>query len=146
GARQKSRYVRNGPETGLKVRALASVAMGQKRHCLFRAVPHGVSMSGKQSTDGRSTAFQNVAENWEDTVKLPRRKFLHVAAGAAALPALSRIALAQAYPTRPVRLISGFAAGGSNDLRARLIGQWLSERLGQPFVIENRPGAGGIIA
>src|SRR6266576_3839426 len=76
-------------------------------------------------------------------MKLPRRQFLHLAAGAAALPTISRIARAQIYPTRPVRLISGFAAGGTNDVLARQIGQWLSERLGQPFVIENRTGAGG---
>jgi tripartite-type tricarboxylate transporter receptor subunit TctC len=78
-------------------------------------------------------------------LKFPRRQFLHLAAGAAALPALSRIASAQAYPTRPVRLIITFAAGGSNDIVARLMGQWLSERLGQQFVVENRPGAGGNI-
>jgi len=76
-------------------------------------------------------------------VKLPRREFLYLAAGAAALPAVSRIALAQAYPARPVRVVAPFAAGGAADILARLIGQWLSERLGQPFVIENRPGAGG---
>jgi tripartite-type tricarboxylate transporter receptor subunit TctC len=78
-------------------------------------------------------------------MKLPRRRFLHLAAGAAALPALSRIARGQTYPTRPVRLIVGFPAGGSLDIVARLIGSWLSERLGQPFVIENRLGAGGNI-
>ena len=75
-------------------------------------------------------------------MKLPRRNFLHLAAGAAALPAVSRIAWAQAYPTRPVRLILGYAPGSAPDIVARLIGQWLSERLGQPFIIENRPGAG----
>jgi tripartite-type tricarboxylate transporter receptor subunit TctC len=75
-------------------------------------------------------------------MKLPRRQFLHLAAGAAALPAVSRIAGAQTYPTRPVRLIVGTAAGGTQDIIARLIGQWLSERLGQQFVIDNRPGAG----
>src|SRR6516225_2573133 len=79
-------------------------------------------------------------------MKLPRRKFLHLAAGAAALPAVSRIAWAQVYPTRPVRLIVGFTPGGGNDIVARLMGQWLQERLGQPFVIENRPGAASNIA
>ena len=79
-------------------------------------------------------------------MKLPRRKFLHVAAGAVALPALSRVASALDYPTRPVHLLVGFAAGGPLDTSARLIGQWLSERLGQPFVIENRPGAGSNLA
>ena len=76
-------------------------------------------------------------------IKLPRRKFLHLALGAAALPAMSRIARAQAYPARPVRILVGFVAGGNFDIVARLIGQWLTERLGQTFVIENRPGAGG---
>ena len=80
-----------------------------------------------------------------EAVKVPRRQFLHLAAGAAALPAVSRIARAQTYPTRPVRIIVGFAAGGPTDIAARLIGQWLSERLGQQFVIENRPGAGSNI-
>jgi tripartite-type tricarboxylate transporter receptor subunit TctC len=78
-------------------------------------------------------------------MKLPRRKFLHLAAGVTALPAVSRVAWAQAYPTRPVRIILGFAAGGGADMTARLIGQWLSERLGQQFIVENRPGAGGNI-
>jgi tripartite-type tricarboxylate transporter receptor subunit TctC len=79
-------------------------------------------------------------------MKLPRREFLHLTAGAAALPAVSRIAWAQAYPTRPVRIIVGFAPGQAIDIVTRLIGQWLSERLGQQFIIENRPGAGGNIA
>jgi tripartite-type tricarboxylate transporter receptor subunit TctC len=78
-------------------------------------------------------------------MKLPRRKFLHLAAGAAALPAASRIARGQAYLTRPVRIIVPFAPAGASDITARLIGQWLSERLGQQFVIENRPGGGGNI-
>jgi tripartite-type tricarboxylate transporter receptor subunit TctC len=76
-------------------------------------------------------------------MKLQRRQFLHLAAGAAALPAISRFAWAQTYPARPVHLIVGFPAGGPQDIVMRLIGQWLSERLGQSFVIENRPGAGG---
>ena len=73
-------------------------------------------------------------------MKLPRRNFLHLAAGAAALPVVSRIAWAQAYPTRPVRIIVGYPPGGSADVVARLIGQQLTERLGQPFVVENRTG------
>ena len=79
-------------------------------------------------------------------MKLPRRKFLHLAASAAALPTLTRIARAQAYPTRPVRWIVGFPAGGALDIVARLMGHWLSERFGQPFVIENRPGAASNVA
>jgi tripartite-type tricarboxylate transporter receptor subunit TctC len=78
-------------------------------------------------------------------MKLPRRNFLHLAAGAAALPAVSRFAWAQTYPTRPVRIIVPYAPGGAPDIVARVMAQWLSERLAQPFVIENRPGAGGNI-
>src|SRR6516164_3910834 len=76
-------------------------------------------------------------------MKLPRRNFLHLATGAAALPAVSRIARAQTYPSRPVRLIVPLAPAGASDILARLIGQWLSERLDQQFVIDNRPGGGG---
>jgi tripartite-type tricarboxylate transporter receptor subunit TctC len=83
---------------------------------------------------------------WRGTMKLPRRQFLHLAAGATALPMASRIASAQAYPARPVRIMVGAAPGGAFDILARLMGQWLSERLGQPFVIESRPGAGSNIA
>jgi tripartite-type tricarboxylate transporter receptor subunit TctC len=78
-------------------------------------------------------------------MKLPRRNFLHLAAGAAALPAVSRVARAQAYPTRPVRIIVPYAPGGAPDIIARLLGPWLSERLGQQFIIENRPGGGSNI-
>ena len=79
-------------------------------------------------------------------MKLPRRRFLHLAAGAAALPAVSRIAKAETYPSRPVRIMVGLPAGYATDIIARLTGQWLSERLGQQFVVENRPGAAGNIA
>jgi tripartite-type tricarboxylate transporter receptor subunit TctC len=79
-------------------------------------------------------------------MKLARRQFLHLAAGAVALPAVSQIARAQTYPSKPVRIIVVAAAGGGADITARLMGQWLSERLGQPFIIENRAGAGGNVA
>jgi len=78
-------------------------------------------------------------------MNFPRRAFLRLAAGAAALPAVPRISRAQAYPSRPVRIVVGFAAGGATDIQARLMGQWLSDRLGQQFIIENRSGASGNI-
>src|SRR5947208_15291720 len=78
-------------------------------------------------------------------MRLPRRKLLHLATSVAALPILSRLAGAQSYPSRPVRIVAAFAAGGGVDITARLIAQWLSDRLGQSFVVENRPGAGGNI-
>src|SRR5262245_36428842 len=78
-----------------------------------------------------------------NVMKLPRRQFLHLVASAAAVPAVSRFAWAQTFPSRPVRVIVPFGSAGATDIVARLIGQWLSERLGQQFVIENRPGAGG---
>src|SRR5215467_11158997 len=79
-------------------------------------------------------------------MRLPRRTFLQLAAGIAAVPATARIARAQAYPTGPVRLIVGFPAGGTNDVHARLIAEWLSKQFGRSFVVENRPGATGNIA
>src|SRR6476660_8838980 len=78
-------------------------------------------------------------------MKLPRRNFLHLAAGAAALPAVPRFAWAQSYPWRPVRIVVTFSAGSTSDILARPMAQWLQERLGQPFVVDNRPGAGGTI-
>src|SRR5262245_12145466 len=82
----------------------------------------------------------------DDAMKHSRRTLLRLAAGAAALPAASHLAWAQAYPSRPVRLIVGFAAGGTTDITARLVGQWLSDRLGQQFLVENRTGAATNIA
>ena len=79
-------------------------------------------------------------------MKLPRRTFLHLAVGAAALPTVSRFARAQTYPARPVRILVGFAAGGTADIVGRLLGQWLSERFGQQFIVENRPGASANLA
>src|SRR6187455_2391162 len=79
-------------------------------------------------------------------MKFLRRKFLQLAAGAAVLPAISRFAWAQSYPSRPVRILVGFPPGGPTDLLARIMGQWLSDRLGQPFIVESRPGASGNIA
>src|SRR4051794_35043239 len=101
--------------------------------------------SGKSS---RSLHFDcgTVSTIGRDHMKLPRRQFLHLAAGAAAVPAVSRIARAQAYPSRPVRIVVGFPAGGQIDIIARLMGQWLSDRLGQQFFIDNRPGAASNIA
>src|SRR5262249_29633104 len=95
---------------------------------------------------GLRGAVALIDRNEATTLKLPRRRFLSLVTAAAALPSISRIATAQPYPTRPVRLIIGYPPGRSADLPARLIGQWLSERLGQPVVIESRPGAGTNIA
>src|SRR5262249_5019429 len=99
---------------------------------------------GRERQGGISRFVADMLER--DAVKLPRRNFLHLAAGAAALPAVSHFAWAQAYPTRPVRLIVGFPGGTTGDILIRLMGQWLSDRLGQPFIIENRPGAAGNVA
>jgi len=78
-------------------------------------------------------------------MKFPRRTFVHLAVGVTALPAISRVAWAQAYPSRPVRIVVGFPPGGATDIQARLMGEWLSERLGQQFIVENKPGASGNI-
>src|SRR5262249_6807078 len=118
-------------------------------------MPHStgrLSASASSHHSLSSVAFiTNIAESdfrhaQRFKMKLPRRKFLHLAVGRAALPAVTRMLCAQAYPSRPVRIIVGFAPAGGTDIMARLIGQWLSERLGQQFVIENRPGAGTNIA
>jgi Tripartite tricarboxylate transporter family receptor len=90
--------------------------------------------------------IKSYSPHHRDTMNRPRRQFLHLGAGAVALSFVSRIARAQAYPTRPVRFVHGFAAGGSGDIAARLIAQLLSDRLGQQFIVENRTGAGGNIA
>src|SRR5262245_49553941 len=95
---------------------------------------------------GEVRGHQSGLSRGGQSMRLHRRRFLHLVAGAAMLPAVSRVARAQAYPTRPVHLILPFGPAGATDITARLIGQWLSERLGQQFVIENRPGAGGNIA
>src|SRR5438105_2310964 len=125
--------------------------MGRQReprgisHALFPIALDGLDslgMGDQASSEGR--LIRRAA--FDRAMTLPRRRFLQLAAGAVALPALSRIASAQAYPARPVRIILGFAPGGAADASARVIGQWLSERLGQQFVIENRTGAGGNIA
>lgn len=99
------------------------------------------SSTSENTLRGLAHAFDEALER-----AVPRRRFLRLAAAAAALPAFSRIASAQAYPARPVRIVSGYPPGGVNDIYARLIGQWLSERFGQSFYVENRPGAGGNIA
>jgi tripartite-type tricarboxylate transporter receptor subunit TctC len=99
------------------------------------------SLASRNSLRGLAHGFDEAFERG-----VPRRRFLRFAATAVALPAFSRIASAQAYPARPVRIVSGFPPGGVNDIYARLIGQWLSERFGQSFYVENRPGAGGNIA
>src|SRR5262249_14526502 len=98
--------------------------------------------SSRQRTSRENKSGSRLAFQGSNMMKLPRRNFLHLAAGAAALPAISRFAWAQVYPTRPVRWIVGFPPGGGADTVARIAGQWLSDRLGQPVIIENKPGGG----
>src|SRR6516164_6427629 len=119
-------------------RARASAAAGNASAIWSVAFLHSLACLGRCSSSWGVTMGV--------TMKLPRRVFLHLAAGAAAFPLATRFAKAQAYPTRPVHIVVGFSAGGPTDILARLIGQWLSERLGQPFVIEDRPGAATNIA
>jgi tripartite-type tricarboxylate transporter receptor subunit TctC len=110
----------------------------------YRIAEMGIPRWGKASRDRRNKLVGWCRKNdfWEGTMKLPhRRQFLHLAAGAAALPAVSGGAWAQAYPTRPVRIIVGFPAGGAATIVTRFLAQWLSDRLGQQFIIENKPGA-----
>ena len=117
-----------------------------RRHCLSEFGCPLCAKSGHSGCFWISLGGKGAQVRGVSPVKLPRRQFLHLAAGAAALPAASRITWAQAYPSRSVSLVAGFAPGGGVDITARLIGQWLSERLGQQFVIENRPGASSNIA
>src|SRR6266511_1768833 len=111
-------------------------------------MPAAGKYSGKTAppVQRESSNLRLCAKSMEDAMKLPRRVFLRLAAGAAALPYVSRIASAQSYPARPVRVIIGYPPGGSADLTARLMAQWLSERLGQQFIVESRPGAGTNLA
>src|SRR5262249_55139552 len=106
-----------------------------RRGCAYRECRSGPPRSRCRA--GLRGAVALIDRNEASTLKLPRRRFLSLATAAAALPSFSRMAAAQAYPTRPVRLIIGYPPGGSADITARLIGQWLSERLGQPVVIES---------
>src|SRR5215813_11398297 len=110
---------------------------------LMACWPDSLTMEKPQDAHG---LFRIARACWGNAMKLPRRKVLHLLASAAVLPGITRVATAQAYPSRPVRIIVGFAAGGAFDITARLIAQWLGDRLGQPFIVENRPGAGTNIA
>src|SRR5262249_28056373 len=121
----------------------SQTSLAESQHCHFAFVGRAFYAW----PPGRGTFWFQILCEGRFRMKLPhRRQFLHLAAGAASLPGVSRIARAQAYPAWAVRIIVGLAPGGGADITARLIGQWLSERLGQQFVIENRPGAASNIA
>src|SRR5262245_15893 len=124
--------------------ALRRHRLGARHHPQARA--HDGRRRDGDERAGQGFAVHCAPAGRLNAMNLTRRQFLHLAAGAAALPAVSRTAWPQAYPSRPVRWIVGFAAGGGNDITARLMGQWLTERLGRPFIMENRPGAGTNIA
>src|SRR5262249_22278383 len=135
--------MRASPSRALKFRS----ASGRRRRRLV-PIRRPRSRNGGRSSKRRASRLNEVPRRQyfrEGTLKLSRRKFLHLAAGVAALPAVSRVARAQAYPARPVRIIVGFPAGLGPDITARLIAQLLSERFGQSFIVDNRPGAGSNI-
>src|SRR5262249_23249709 len=136
--------VRNSPISVRRFYRAISKRGGRRARCTGPRSKSG-GRPPRRRASRRNEASRRAAIS-EDAMKLPRRTFLHLAAGAVALPGVSRIARAQTYPSRPVRIIVGFPAGGGVDILARLMGRWLSERLGQPFVIENQPGAGTNIA
>jgi tripartite-type tricarboxylate transporter receptor subunit TctC len=164
--RKRGDLVVTGFDVGLDAFVSHAHGVGHRRHLLDRCDHEIVQQDIQDQYDERENRNQNAQKRDigvvgelvlngsvgdhggrpEGNVKLPRRRFLHLAASAAALQGFSRMVRAQSYPTRPVRLIVGFAAGGGVDIVARLMGQWLSERLGHQFVVENRPGAGGNIA
>ena len=120
-----------------KIGIIRRLSAGGRQIAVIAAAP--MSSAGKHPGNQPTSCLPPL-------LKISRRQFLHWAAGVAALPAFSRIARGQTYPSRPVRIIVGFPPGGAADITARLMGQWLSERLGQPFIIENRPGGGTNIA